>query len=223
MQTAAVLWTGGKDSSLALHEAAREGYDVRCLVTFAPVNPEFLAHPPAFLKLQALAMGLPHHLLTVEEPFEGSYEAGLRRLREEMGMDTVITGDIAQVGGNPNWVRERSRPVGMRVHTPLWGRDRLLLLQELLAGGFKVIFSCVNTRWLGAEWVGCELDAAAIAALRGIRERNGLDLCGEEGEYHTLVTDGPAFTRPIRIRSHATRTRDELAYMEISEMELAER
>jgi len=221
METAAVLWTGGKDSSLALHEAAREGCDIRCLVTFAPVNPEFLAHPPAFLKLQAESMELPHHLVTVEEPFERSYEAGLRRLREEMGIGTVITGDIAEVGGNPNWVRERSRPVGMRVHTPLWGRDRLALLEELLARGFRVIFSCVDTRRLGAEWVGRELDEAAIAALRGIRERNGLDLCGEEGEYHTLVTDGPAFTRAIRIRSHATRTRGTLAYMEIREMELA--
>src|SRR5438045_4330722 len=61
----------------------------------------------------------------------------------------------------------------------------------------------------------------AIADLRGVRDRIGLDLCGEEGEYHTLVTDGPSFTRPVRIRSHSKRTRDLLAYMEIHELELA--
>jgi diphthine-ammonia ligase len=221
MQSAAMLWTGGKDCSLALSEAGRDGYDVRCLVTFAPLNPNFLAHPPVFIKMQAQALALPHYILSIREPFEKSYETALCELRDKMSIRTVITGDIAEVNGSPNWIRERSRPVGMNVHTPLWGRDRLALLQQQLASGFKAIFSCVNTRWLAAGWVGRELDDSAIADLRGVRDRTGLDLCGEEGEYHTLVTDGPSFTRPIRIRSHSKRTMDLLAYMEIHELELA--
>ncbi len=216
-----MLWTGGKDCSLALYEAGRDGYDVCCLVTFAPLNPNFLAHPPGFIKMQAQALALPHYILSITEPFEKSYETALGKLRDEMGICTVITGDIAEVNGSPNWIRERSRPVGMKVHTPLWGRDRLTLLRQQLASGFKVVFSCVNTRWLAAGWVGRELDDAAIADLRGVRDRTGLDLCGEEGEYHTLVTDGPFFKRPIRIRSHSKRTKDLLAYMEIHELELA--
>jgi len=216
-----MLWTGGKDCSLALHEARRDGYDVRCLVTFAPPEPKFLAHPPAFIKLQAEALALPHHLVSISEPFEKSYETALGRLRDELGIDTVITGDIAEVNGSPNWIRERSRPVGLQVYTPLWGRDRLTLLRQQLAGGFKIIFSCVNTRWLTQDWLGRELDDAAIAGLRGVREQTGLDLCGEEGEYHTLVTDGPTFKRPVRIRSHSKRTKDVLAYLEIHELELA--
>jgi diphthamide synthase (EF-2-diphthine--ammonia ligase) len=92
---------------------------------------------------------------------------------------------------------------------------------QQLAFGFKVTFSCVDTRWLAAGWVGRELDDTAIADLRGVRDRNGLDLGGEEGEDHTLVTDRPSFARPIRIRSHSQRTRELLAYMEIHELELA--
>ena len=57
---AAVLWTGGKDSALALHEARLNGCRVRCLVTFASPEPNFLAHPLAFMKLQATALALPH-------------------------------------------------------------------------------------------------------------------------------------------------------------------
>ena len=171
--------------------------------------------------MQAQALALPHYILPISEPFEKSYEAALCKLREEMGINTVITGDIAELGGSPNWIRQRSRPVGMNVHTPLWGRDRLALLQQQLASGFKAIFSCVNTHWLAAGWVGRELDGAAIGDLRGIRERTGLDLCGEEGEYHTLVTDGPSFAHAIHICSHSKRTRDLLAYMEIHELELA--
>ena len=220
MQSAAMLWTGGKDSSMALYEADQSGYCVRCLVTFAPPEPDFLAHPLAFIKMQAQALALPHYVLPISPPFEKSYETSLCRLRDEMGINCVVTGDIAEVNGNPNWIRERSRPVGMSVHTPLWGRDRNALLRQLLDRGFKARFSCVKTRWLNENWIGRELNDSAIAELRIIRERTGLDLCGEEGEYHTLVIDGPQFTRGIDIRSYSKRAADSLAYMEIHELEL---
>jgi uncharacterized protein (TIGR00290 family) len=215
MKRAAMLWTGGKDSSLALFEASRDGYDVQCLVTFAPPEPDFLAHPLAFMKLQAQALGLPHHVFQVHEPFEDGYETHLQRMRNEMGIEAVITGDIAEVNGSPNWIRERSRPVGMEVHTPLWGRDRQTLLEQLLGQRFKVRFSCVKKRWLTESWVGRTLDEAGIGELKAIRERTGLDLCGEEGEYHTLVTDGPQFSRTIEVQSYSVRGTELLAFMEI--------
>jgi len=223
MQNAAMLWTGGKDSSLALFEAAQAGFCVRCLVTFAPPEPDFLAHPMTFMKLQAQALGLPHYVLQVDQPFEEGYETHLRAMRNDMGIDAVITGDIAEVGGSPNWIRERSRPVGMRVHTPLWGRDRRVLLEQLLSHGFEVLFSCIKKRWLTESWVGRELDEPAIADLQIVRERTGLDLCGEEGEYHTLVADGPQFTRAIRVDSYSVRGTESLAHMEIHNLTLAQK
>jgi uncharacterized protein (TIGR00290 family) len=217
---AAVLWTGGKDSALALHEARRNGCRVHCLVTFAPPEPDFLAHPVAVMKLQADALGLPHFVWPVNAPFAESYEAGLRWLRETMHIDTVITGDIAEVGGSPNWIRERSRAAGLNVLTPLWGRDRLTLLRQLLAAGFMVIFSCIKTQWLTPAWVGRQLDEAAIAELLLLRGQNGLDLCGEEGEYHTLVTDAPDFQRHVQFGTADMRERGELAYLKIAHAEL---
>ncbi len=112
--------------------------------------------------------------------------------------------------------------LGWSVYTPLWGRDRNALLRQLLDRGFKTLFSCVKTRWLDESWVGRELNDTAIAELRVIREQTGLDLCGEEGEYHTLVLDGPRFTRGIDIRSYSTRAAESLAYMEIHELALIE-
>jgi len=221
MQNAAMLWTGGKDCSLALYEAARDGYRVRCLVTFAPPHPEFLAHPLAFIQLQAQALGLPHSVIPINEPYADSYETALSKLKNEIGIDVVVTGDIAEVGGSPNWIRERSRPVGMQVHTPLWGRDRNVLLKQLSDRGFKVLFSCVKKKWLTESWVGRELNESAIADLQAVRERTGLDLCGEEGEYHTLVTDGPQFVRSLEVRAFSTGVTDSLAYMKIHELGLA--
>lgn len=220
---AAVLWTGGKDSVLALHEARQAGHRVCCLVTFAPPETDFLAHPVAFMKLQAEALDLPHFLWPVREPFAESYEAGLRWLKTTMNIGTVITGDIAEVGGSPNWIRERSRPAGMNVLTPLWDRDRLALLQQLLAEKFKVIFSCVKKRWLAAGWIGRELNHETIAELRALREQNGLDLCGEEGEYHTLVTDAPDFRRRLHLGAFRVRERKELAYLEMEPAQLEDK
>lgn len=223
MRNAAMLWTGGKDSSLALCEATENGYNVRYLVTFAPQDAGFLAHPLPFIELQAEALALPHRTLTVREPFEESYETQLRWLRDEMNITAVITGDIAEVNGNQNWICERCRRIGMNVHRPLWGCDRLGVLQQLLARKLKIRFSCVNTRWLDDRWVGRELDEQAIAELRVIRQRTGLDLCGENGEYHTLVTDAPQFRRAVGILSYSKREKGSLAYMEIHELELSDR
>ena len=219
MHKTAMLWTGGKDSALAFHEAVQSGCHVCCLVTFAPPDAGFLAHPLPLIKLQAQALALPHYVLPIREPFKEAYEEQLRWLRDKTGIAGVITGDIAEVDGCPNWIRERSRPIGLKVHTPLWGRDRDRLLQQLLAAKFKVLFSCVKTRWLPESWVGRELNESAVAELRAVRESTGLDLCGENGEYHTLVTDGPQFTRSINIKSYSRRTIDSLAYLEIHESE----
>lgn len=215
-----MLWTGGKDSSLALYEARQDGYFIRYLVTFAPPEPEFLAHPLSFMKMQARALALQHFVLPINSPFDRGYETCLRKLRDELGVDCIVTGDIAEVGGNPNWIRERNRAIGMSVHMPLWGRDRMTLLRQLLDQGFKVRFSCVKTQQLDETWVGRELNDLSIAELQVISEQTSLDLCGEEGEYHTLVTDGPPFKQGIDIRSYGIRTTDSLAYMDIRELHL---
>lgn len=215
-----MLWTGGKDSALAMHRATVAGYRICCLITFAPPNSDFLAHPLPLIKLQAQALALPHHTLPITVPFDKKYEAGLRWLRDEMGITSVVTGDIAETDGQPNWIRERSQAVGLNVHTPLWEHDRATLLQDLLDSGFKAHFSCVKIRWFDASWINRELNAAAIDDLRLIRERTGLDLCGEEGEYHTMVIDGPCFTRGIDILSYSKRVTDSLAYMDIHELAL---
>ena len=223
IHTAAVLWTGGKDSAMALYEAGNCGFHISCLVTFAPVKPDFRAHPLAVMTMQAEVLGLPHYVLPVSEPYDKSYECGLRRLREEHGIDCVVTGDIAEVNGYPNWIRERSRPVGMEVYTPLWGRDRDTLMAQLLGRSFRVCISCVDTRWLDQSWVGRELDEAAVEELHAIRRINGLDLCGENGEYHTMVIGGPQFAQCIDIRSYSKCMTDLLVYTEIQVSKLVYR
>lgn len=196
-----VLWTGGKDSALALHQIEAQGYTVRSLVTFAPPNPQFLAHPIPIIRLQAKALDLPHHLIEIHTPYQEGYENAITSLEKEHRIDALVTGDIAEVDGQPNWIRECSRSAGVEVLTPLWGCDRAATLRTLLDRRFKVIFSCVKKPWFTGAWIGRELNEASFADLVALNKATGMDICGENGEYHTLVLDGPLFEHEIAIEA----------------------
>lgn len=210
-----VLWTGGKDSALALHLAVMRGCTVVGLVTFVPEEADFLAHPLEIMNAQAQALGLPHYTQAVAPPYERSYEGALGRIREGFQVDTVIVGDIAEVNGYPNWIRQRSRPVGLQVWTPLWGKDRLQILNRLFDLGIVAIFSGVRSPFLSEEWVGRELNRHWLGPLQAVAAGKKMDLCGEQGEYHTLVLDAPLFQRRIEIKDFSKKLKDDLAYLQI--------
>ncbi|WAF66568.1 adenine nucleotide alpha hydrolase [Aeromonas dhakensis] len=213
MSRVIVLWSGGKDAMQALCHAREAGHQVVALVTFAPPSPRFLAHPLSQVRRQAAALGLPHLLVTIEAPFDLGYERALIKLKEEWQLDGVVTGDIDSVAGAPNWIRERCRPLGLTVHTPLWQQPREALLADLLARGIVAHLSCVDTRFLPPEWVGRTLDAATLAELQQLAATLGFDACGEQGEYHTMVTDGPGFAAPLVLGRWQVARQERLAYL----------
>ncbi|MEN3795357.1 hypothetical protein ABDZ38_02395 [Aeromonas caviae] len=213
MSRVIVLWSGGKDAMQALCHAREAGHQVAALVTFAPLEPRFLAHPLSQVRRQAAALGLPHRLVTIEAPFDLGYERALAALKEEWQLDGVVTDDIDSVGGAPNWIRERCRPLGLTVHTPLWQQPREALLADMLTRGIVTHLSCVDTRVLAPEWVGRKLDAATLAELQQLAATRGFDACGEQGEYHTMVTDGPGFAAPLTLGHWQVARQEHLAYL----------
>jgi diphthine-ammonia ligase len=194
--TAAVLWTGGKDSALALYRAAR--LNVTELVTFVPPEAEFRAHDLRLMAAQACAVGLPHRQMIVEPPFDAGYERAFRELRAS-GIERVISGDIAEVGGHPNFINAPAERAGIELELPLWGVDRHAHLEQIIALGFDVLLTYVNEPWLGPEWVGRRLDAQALAELSALSRDTGLDVAGENGEYHSMVLGGPGWQHALRV------------------------
>ncbi|MFQ2281611.1 Dph6-related ATP pyrophosphatase [Aeromonas dhakensis] len=213
MSRVIVLWSGGKDAMQALCHAREAGHQVVALATFAPPSPRFLAHPLSQVRRQAAALGLPHRLVTIEAPFALGYERALVKLKKEWQLDGVVTGDIDSVGGAPNWIRERCSPLGLTVHTPLWQQPREALLADLLARGIVAHLSCVDTDVLPPEWVGRVLDRGALTELQQLAATRGFDACGEQGEYHTMVTDGPGFTAPLVLGRWQVARQEQLAYL----------
>lgn len=195
MNNGCVLWTGGKDSMMAML-AARERLHIACLATFVPKPARpFRAHPVETMKAQAAALGLEHRVLPVGEPLAESYERAIDSLAAE-GIDTLVTGDMDRVAGHDNWIVERARDV-VAVERPLWQVDRIAALRELLRRGVRAVCTLSYDNVFSEPLVGRELDEELVGQLIERHGVDGFDACGENGEYHTCVIAGPGFERPL--------------------------
>lgn len=218
MKKAAMLWTGGKDSSMAMYEAQKAGYEIKCLVTFVPPSPKFLAHPIEFIKSQSKAMEIPHVMFEIVKPYKKNYQKTIQSIKMKFGIDTLVTGDIAEVNQEPNWIRECCRDLGIKVYNPLWGKNRAELIGKLLENNFQIIFSLVKKPWFTDKWVGRRIDKKSLEDLRLLNQKNGLDISGENGEYHTLSLDGPIFKKHIQIENFSKESKKEMMYLIIKKL-----
>lgn len=192
--TALVSWSGGKDSCLALWRAQSAGSAIGLLITAMDESgAKSRSHgiPPALLAAQAASIGAP---LEFYDTSWTSYEEkfiGVLRAARERGITRAIFGDIDLLP-HREWEEKVCAAAGLQAQLPLWLEERRKLVDEFLAAGFKAVVVCVNGNVLGAEFCGREFDAAFLADLP-----EGVDACGENGEFHTFVYDGPAFSHPV--------------------------
>ena len=196
-------WSGGKDSMLALDRAVRAGLEIRYLVTLydpALGRVRFHGTPIAVLEGQAAALGCELLALAASwDRFDRVFRDGLDALIQR-GVTGMIFGNI-HLADVRAWYEARVVAHGLRHHEPLWGGAPLALLEEVIARGYRAHLVSVDTTRLPPSWLGRSLDAACAAELA---LRPGVDSCGERGEYHTLVTDGPLFHQPLSVRSGVT-------------------
>ena len=207
MMKAAVLWTGGKDSALALF-ASLNLYDIRRLICFVPAdNRQFYAHPTQLMALQARKIGIPMVFLPISEPYKLSYRQQIEAIRDS-GIEVLITGDISTVGGMPNWIDDVAAGL-VGVHKPLWELDRYAILDTLISNKFEVICSLSYKKYFQPTITGRYLDSALISELKQLP----IDPCGEQGEYHTWVLDAPFFKTPVQLEDTRIVNAPEYCYL----------
>lgn len=190
----AMSYSCGKDSTLALHRMAA-GHTPVCLVVMVDRSSErsyFHGADSALLAQYEDALGLPMVLC----PSNGSdyhlaFEEGLRRAKA-LGAEGAAFGDI-DIADNRRWEEERCAAAGLTAHFPLWQRSRAENVQDLLDLGYRCIIKSVDPDLLPTSLLGRVLDHGAI----NVMARAGVDICGENGEYHTLAVDGPLFRHPL--------------------------
>jgi uncharacterized protein (TIGR00290 family) len=199
-----LAWSGGKDSTLALHELRRDArYEIATLLTTVTESYDRISiHGVrrSLLYEQAASLRVPLREVVIptdcpNDEYERRMAAALDDIRAQTpGLRSVAFGDLFL----EDIRRYRERMLasdGMRGIFPVWGRDTAALAREFLALGYKAIVVCVDTTALPRDFAGAEFDDAFLDALPP-----GVDPCGENGEFHTFVYAGPPFARPIPCR-----------------------
>jgi uncharacterized protein (TIGR00290 family) len=200
----------------------RRGLDVCLLLNMLDENgARSRSHglPPGVLDMQAEAMGLP--LVHGKASWQG-YESEFTRLLldlKEQGITDGIFGDI-DMDEHRIWVEQVCCRCGITPHLPLWGEDQSALVREFIESGFKAVIVVTDAAVTGNEWLGREIDMKLISDLA--RHRN-ITPCGEAGEFHTLVTDGPLFSRGLKLAASGKYLKDGHWFLDIGSAEFLEK
>lgn len=220
MGTKAVLsWSGGKDSAMALYEIQRAGvYEIEGLLTTITQQDcdRVCMHGvrTTLLEQQAAALGLSLDKICLatnesHDGYDAKMQTYLARCRER-GIQVVVFGDLFLEDVRQYRERNLSK-ANMQAVFPLWGQDTKALAERFLQAGFKAIVTCVDLNVLTPAFAGRHYDAAFLADLPATA-----DPCGERGEFHSFVYDGPLFGKPIRFRAGRTVLRENhFAYFDL--------
>jgi diphthine-ammonia ligase len=198
-----VLFSGGKDSTFALHLAA-EKEEVACLITVVSKNKEsFMFHTPNIdvTALQAEALGLPLVSVTTEGQKEVELEDLERAIAEAQskhGIEGVVTGAVESVY-QASRVQRICNRLDLWCFNPLWRHDQKALLETLVAENFQAIISGVFAYPLDEKWLGKQIDAEMIAKLVELQVKYGISPSGEGGEIETTALDAPLFKQKIEV------------------------
>ncbi|MDR0797310.1 MAG: diphthine--ammonia ligase [Nitrososphaerota archaeon] len=195
----AASWSGGKDSAFALYLAKQQGHEVINILTMMMSAEKSIFHliRSAILDAQADAVGIS---LIKKQVGNKTYEHDFKEVLVELkskGVEGLVTGDICEIFGHEEgWLHRVCYEVGLKPVRPLWLGDTKQIFLDYINAGFKATVVRINLSKLGVEWLGRVLDRSFYDE---ILKLDDIDPCGEGGEYHTIVTDGPYFKKKIEI------------------------
>lgn len=192
-------FSGGKDSVLALYKSMKVGEAVGLIVMMEEEGKRSRSHgmPPDLIRAQAESIGLPVYAAAASwDDYEKMFINLLERAKHQ-GAEVLVTGDL-DMPAHGCWHDKVTKSVGLKLGIPLWEMDHREAVEEFIDLGFVTILVTVNlSLGMREDDLGRTLDLDFVKEL----EARGIDPCGEGGEFHTTVIDGPIFKKPIPVRS----------------------
>lgn len=190
-------WSGGKDSCFALMKAKEAGMQPAVLLNVMNESGKISrSHgiPESILQSQAKAAGIPIHLICSSwQAYEKNFIDALSSLKEQYQLTDAVFGDI-DLQAHRDWEEKVCTSAGLRAYLPLWLEDRRKLVFEMLDAGIKTMIVSCNAV-MGPSFLGKTITPELVDELESL----GIDACGENGEFHTLVYDCPLFIHPLQI------------------------
>ncbi len=205
------LFSGGKDSTFALHWAVLKGFEVVCLVTLEPARQDsWMFHRPAvqLTRLQARALGLPQ--VYVETSGEKGKELddlrrALGKAAESFGVRGVVTGALLSDYQRMN-INIVCEELGLKVYSPLWRKDQRRYMRELVEFGFEFIITAIDVYGLSPEFLGRVITRDDVERIISLADRYGFNPAFEGGEAETLVLYAPLFKARLQVSGRVVRT-----------------
>lgn len=191
------LWSGGKDSCFACYKARLEGYEVLALFNFIKANgKDSLSHglSSEIIRRQTGHIGTPIAQKAMPEK-EADYRREFKNIitewKAQKGIAGIVFGDI-YLQEHKDWIDKVCQELEVKAILPLWNRDTKELILEIVNSGFEAIVVSTRDDILGKEWLGRRINKEFINELNP-----EIDPCGEKGEFHTFVYNGPMFKKPV--------------------------
>jgi len=222
LNKAFISWSGGKDCCLACYQAMSDGLEIRYLanmLTEDGTRSRTHGLSTEVLQLQSRAIGIP---LLQGKATWGTYEDEFKKLLrsfKRQGINEGVFGDI-DLEEHREWVERVCDTADITPHLPLWGKEQDEILRRFISVGFEAVVIATKADMLGEEWLGRRIDVDFINQLTELRKTNNITPCGEAGEYHTLVVDGPIFQKLVEIQETEKVLRNGHWFLEIVRADL---
>jgi len=206
-------WSGGKESCLACYKAMQEGHEVASLLTMVTTTGNYTRSHRLSRELfisQSQTVGIPLYQRRASwDTYERGFSRALTSLKRE-GIAGGVFGAL-YLSEDRAWVERVCTEAGIVPLLPLWGMSGKDLLRAFIGTGFEAIVVAVRRDIMDDHWLGKRIDGAFVEGM----EKAGVDVCGENGEYHTLVTDGPIFSKRIEVGETRVARRGTMAFLNI--------
>lgn len=213
-------WSGGKDSCFACYNAIKQGYNISHLVNFISDDYKrvrFHGIEARLIKLQAELAGIQlHQQETSADNYEEKFKGAVRSLMPN-GVKGMVFGDL-YLDEHKEWVEKVCRELGIEAIEPLWKKGTEKIINDFIDTGFKAVVIGAQTEFIDKEWIGKTVDKEFITYLKSKPE---VDVCGENGEYHTFVVSGPMFKGTIDITESEVIERSGYWFLDIKDFRVS--
>ncbi len=200
-----ILFSGGKDSCYSAYLAKKQGYELACLITIYSENQDsYMFHTPSIdkTKKQAEVMNIPlmKDITKGEKEIElEDLERAISNAKEKYEIDTLVTGALYSEYQTSR-IQKICDKLDIKCLNPLWHKDEIEYLNELIENKFEIIITGVAAFPLDKSWVGRKIDKKFIEEVTALKEKYQIHPAGEGGEFETFVLDCPLFEKPLEIK-----------------------
>lgn len=209
------LWSGGKDSCFACYKAKQQRYEIISIINFVDSDRlKSVSHGLSanIIQRQAGLTNMPLFQKAMSiKGYTDAFKALVEELKAKNDIRGIVFGDI-YLQEHRDWIDKVCEELKVKAILPIWTEDTERLIKEIIDSGFKSIVISTNKDILGEEWLGREIDDAFI---KDLKTMGNIDLCGEKGEFHTFVYDGPIFNKRVGFVKGKNKLRNKRWFLDV--------